>query len=95
MDLLKNTGVDFVSAITFDHKVADLTAENFLSLLKNRLGMKGLVVGPDFQMGKNREANTDRLATLGSELGFELEVVDVQTYVYHDYRATLLRQGSE
>ena len=89
--LLKNTGVDFVSAITFDHKVADLTAKDFLSLLKSRLGMKGLVVGPDFQMGKNREANTDRLATLGSELGFELEVVDVQTKGGEQVRSTMIR----
>tara|TARA_B100000929_G_scaffold290029_1_gene282320 strand:- start:373 stop:1305 length:933 start_codon:yes stop_codon:yes gene_type:complete len=91
LDLLKNTGVDFVSAITFDHKVADLTAENFLSLLKNRLGMKGLVVGPDFQMGKNREADTNRLATLGSKLGFELEVVDVQTKGGDQVRSTMIR----
>ena len=78
LDLLKDTGVDFVSAIKFDQDVADLTAKDFLRLLKNKLGMQGLVVGPDFQMGKNREADTVRLATLGSELGFDLEVVDVK-----------------
>jgi riboflavin kinase/FMN adenylyltransferase len=91
LDLLKDTGVDFVSAITFDQEVADLTAKDFLRLLKNRLGMKGLVVGPDFQMGKNREADTAKLATLGSELGFDLEVVDVQTKGGNQVRSTMIR----
>ncbi|PZC42490.1 MAG: riboflavin kinase / FMN adenylyltransferase [Chloroflexi bacterium] len=91
LDLLKDTGVDFVSAITFDQKIADLTAKDFLRLLKNRLGMKGLVVGPDFQMGKNREADTVKLATLGSELGFVLEVVDVQTKGKNQVRSTMIR----
>ena len=91
MDLLKDTGVDFVSAITFDQEVADLTAKDFLVLLKNRLGMKGLVVGPDFQMGKNREADTARLATLGSQLGFDLEVVDVKKNGRKQIRSTMIR----
>jgi riboflavin kinase/FMN adenylyltransferase len=91
LDLLKDTGVDFVSAITFDQEIADLTAKDFLRLLKNRLGMKGLVVGPDFQMGKNREADTAKLATLGSELGFDLEVVDVQTKGKNQVRSTMIR----
>jgi riboflavin kinase/FMN adenylyltransferase len=91
LDLLKDTGVDFVSAITFDQEVADLTAKDFLRLLKNRLGMKRLVVGPDFQMGKNREADTAKLATLGSELGFDLEVVDVQTKGGNQVRSTMIR----
>ena len=91
LELLKDTGVDFVSAITFNQEVADLTAKDFLRLLKNRLGMKGLVVGPDFQMGKNREADTVRLATLGSELGFALEVLDVQTKGGFQVRSTMIR----
>ena len=91
LGLLKDTGVDFVSAITFDQEIADLTAKDFLRLLKNRLGMKGLVVGPDFQMGKNREADTAKLATLGSELGFDLEVVDVQTKGKNQVRSTMIR----
>ena len=91
LDLLKDTGVDFVSAIKFDQDVADLTAKDFLRLLKNKLGMKGLVVGPDFQMGKNREADTVRLATLGSELGFDLEVVDVQKKGRNQVRSTMIR----
>ena len=91
LDLLKDTGVDFVSAITFNQEVAALTAKDFLRVLKNRLGMKGLVVGPDFQMGKNREADTVRLATLGSELGFALEVLDVQTKGGFQVRSTMIR----
>jgi len=84
LDLLKDTGVDFVSAIKFDQDVADLTAKDFLRLLKNKLGMQGLVVGPD-------EADTVRLATLGSELGFDLEVVDVQKKGRNQVRSTMIR----
>ena len=38
--------------------------------------MKGLVVGPDFAMGKGREGTIDRLEVLGGEMGFSLTVVE-------------------
>ena len=89
--LLEATGVDFVSAITFDEVVAKFSAKDFLCLLKRKLGMKGLVVGPDFQMGKNREAGVERLSDLGKEIGFTLEIIELQEQSGMEIRSTVIR----
>ena len=91
LDLLEATGVDFVSAITFNEAVAEFSAKDFLGLLKSELGMKGLVVGPDFQMGKNREAGVARLADLGKEIEFTLEIIEVQEKSGTQIRSTAVR----
>ena len=89
--LLEATGVDFVSAITFDKSVAEFSAKDFLGLLKKELGMKGLVVGPDFQMGRDREAGVNKLSDLGKAIGFTLEVVEVQEKSGTQIRSTAVR----
>ena len=89
--LLEATGVDFVSAITFNKTVSEFSARDFLSLLKSELGMTGLVVGPDFQMGRNREAGVDRLSALGKEIGFTLEIIEVQEKAGVQIRSTAVR----
>ena len=55
--------------------------------------MKGLVVGPDFQMGKNREANVSKLSTLGKKQGFTLNVIDVKEIKGLTVRSTSVRDA--
>lgn len=76
LDLLKQTGVDLVVPITFDRWLSKLSAEDFISLLQKRLRMAGLVVGPDFAMGRNREGTIERLVDLAPRMGFTVTVVD-------------------
>jgi len=37
--------------------------------------MRGLVIGPDFALGRNREGNADTLRALGQEMNFSVTVV--------------------
>jgi riboflavin kinase/FMN adenylyltransferase len=73
--LLKREGVDMVIALSFTRELADLTAREFASLLKKYLRLRGLVIGPDFALGKNREGNITTLSALGSEMGFTVHAV--------------------
>jgi len=73
--LLKQVGVDAVILISFTPELASLTAREFVSLLQKLLRMRGLVVGPDFALGKNREGNAEVLRSLGQELGFTVTIV--------------------
>ena len=75
--LIEELGVDFVVPVTFDMNVAGLRASKFTELLRSKLRMRGLVVGPDFAMGYKREGNVDALSELGAELGFSVSVVDL------------------
>jgi riboflavin kinase/FMN adenylyltransferase len=74
--LLKREGVDMVIALSFTRELADLTAREFASLLKKYLRLRGLVIGPDFALGKNREGNITTLSALGSEMGFTVTSVE-------------------
>lgn len=73
--LLKSLGVDLVVPLTFTTEVAALRAREFVLYLKKYLKMRGLVIGPNFALGRGREGNTATLQSLGQELGFTVEVV--------------------
>jgi len=75
VDMIRNLGIDIVVPLTFTHELAQITAQEFLQLLKNKLKMRGLVVGPDFALGRNREGDLERLRLLGKEVGFSVEVM--------------------
>ena len=73
--LLADLGVDAVVTHRFDRTVAGLSAAEFMTRLKAHLGLEHLLVGYDFALGKGREGNPARLAELGLEMGYLVEVV--------------------
>ncbi len=75
VSLLKNEGVDAVISLSFTAELARLSAYQFASLLKKYLRMRGLVIGPDFVFGRNREGDVGTLRTLGKGAGFSVMVV--------------------
>jgi riboflavin kinase/FMN adenylyltransferase len=75
VELLKKEGVDEVIGLTFTPRLAQFSPEEFLGLLKKYLRMRGLVVGPDFALGRNREGDVATLTQLGKALGFSVTVV--------------------
>jgi len=75
VNLLKNEGVDAVIPLSFTPELARLSAQQFLKLLQKYLRMLGVVIGPDFALGRNREGNTETLRRLGKEMGLGVTVV--------------------
>ena len=74
-NLLKNEGVEAIIILSFTHEFAQLSAHQFLSLLKKHLRMRGLVIGPDFALGRNREGSTNTLYALGQDMNFSVTVI--------------------
>ena len=91
--LLEAKGVDIVIPLPFTPQLADLSPQQFLSLLKEYLNMKGLVVGPDFALGKNRQGNADALRRLGKEMGFSITVVPPMTIDGEVVSSTAIRKA--
>jgi riboflavin kinase/FMN adenylyltransferase len=54
---LQNAGVDLVLTLLFDQHLADLNAEDFLERLVASLNPAGLLVGPAFRLGKDRQGD--------------------------------------
>jgi len=74
-DLLDMLGVDVVITERFTRELSMVTAHEFMSRLTRQLGLKQLLIGYDFALGKGREGNAARLTEIGSELGYGVEVV--------------------
>jgi riboflavin kinase/FMN adenylyltransferase len=91
--LLKNEGVDIIAALTFSRELAQLSARDFVSLLQKYLKMRGLVIGPDFVLGRNREGNTDALRSLGKEMGFSVTIVAPKKINGEVASSTAIRQA--
>ena len=73
--LLKEEGIDAVITLSFTPELAQLGTRQFVGLLKKYLRMRGLVIGPDFALGRNREGDVDTLCALGKEMDFSVTVV--------------------
>jgi len=74
-NLLRGEGINLIVALSFTDELAELSARQFLELLQKDLRMKGLVVGPDFALGRNREGDIEALRKLGKEMDFTVTVV--------------------
>ena len=73
--LLKKEEVEAVIVLSFTRELSQLSAREFIKELRKHLRMRGLVVGPDFAMGKNNEGNIPALTKLGQEMGFSVTVI--------------------
>ena len=71
-ELIEKTGIDVLICIPFDKAFAAITADDFIEkILVNKIGMKGIIIGPDYTFGKDRTGTIDLLKSEGKRLGFE------------------------
>jgi len=75
ISLLKNEGVEAVVTLSFTRELAQLGTREFISLLKEYLRMRGLVIGYDFALGRDREGGSGTLHALGQAMNFTVTVV--------------------
>ena len=73
--LLGEFGADVVITFPFTPKISTTTAHNFVSQLKSHLGMRKLLVGPDFALGRDRVGNISTLKELGKKFDFTLSTI--------------------
>jgi len=93
VELIQGMGVDHVVVLSFTSELARLSAREFVKLLKEYLGMRQLVIGPDFTLGQGREGNADMLRSLGQEFDFAVEVIPPIMIGAQVVSSTAIRQG--
>lgn len=78
LELLEAAGLDICAVPAFDMKLRTQDPEDFVrAVIADRLRARLVVVGSDFRFGYERAGDVDLLARLGSELGYELIVVEL------------------
>jgi riboflavin kinase/FMN adenylyltransferase len=93
ISLLRNLGIDIVVALPFSSELSRLTARRFVQLLKQHLKMRGLIIGPDFALGRNREGDAEKLRILGEEMGFSVEVIPAVVIDGYVVSSSAIRQA--
>jgi riboflavin kinase/FMN adenylyltransferase len=96
LKFLENIGIDLVYKMTFDQKLSELSAENFIvNILHRGIGVKALIVGDDFHFGKDRKGDFSLLREQGEILDFQVEAAEELLVDGHRVSSTLLRQRLE
>ena len=91
--LLRGLGVELVVPLSFTPELAQLPARDFVALLQKHLKMQGLVVGPDFALGRGREGDLFALRSLGKENGFWVDVIPPKLIGGEVVSSTSIRQA--
>jgi riboflavin kinase/FMN adenylyltransferase len=77
IDLLEGLGVGTVGVLDLS-EIRHLEPEEFVTqVLVAKLGLRLLVVGSDFQFGRDRAGDCEFLQQAGRRQGFDLEVIDL------------------
>jgi riboflavin kinase/FMN adenylyltransferase len=68
--LLEQAGIELVMSLEFTEELSQVTARQFAELLRESMGMRGLVLGPDSALGQGREGDLAFMQAEGERLGF-------------------------
>ncbi|MCS6994496.1 MAG: bifunctional riboflavin kinase/FAD synthetase [Anaerolineales bacterium] len=91
-ELLFALGVDTVITLPFTRELAARTAEDFMAELKTRLGLRKLLIGYDFALGRGRAGNFERLRDIGRELDYDVQAIEAIRFEGEVVSSTLIRQ---
>jgi riboflavin kinase / FMN adenylyltransferase len=95
LEVLAETGIDYMAVVPFTTELAAFSAEDFVELiLRKRFRMRELLIGYDHGFGRQRAGNVDVLRTLGARDAFRVEVVEpVLTPDGHSISSTSIRRA--
>lgn len=91
--MLEKMGVDYVVMQGFTQDFADLSPEEFLKLLQDKLGVKEIFVGFNFSFGKGGVANTKDLISLGKAFNIRVHEFQAMKVGEEVVSSTLIRKA--
>lgn len=95
LEVLAETGIDYMAVVPFTPELATYSAEAFVELILRRcFRLRELLIGYDHGFGRQRAGNVGVLRTLGERDGFQVDVVDaVSTSEGQSVSSTSIRRA--
>ncbi|WMN59505.1 bifunctional riboflavin kinase/FAD synthetase [Pseudoalteromonas xiamenensis] len=94
LKLLAELGVERVICVSFNHRFANMAADQFVQdILVNKLGVKALTVGDDFRFGHKRVGDFDMLHSLGEQSGMAVKSTASFKNLNARVSSTLIREA--
>jgi riboflavin kinase/FMN adenylyltransferase len=77
LEVLAETGIDYMAVVPFTTELSTYSAEAFVELILRRcFRLRELLIGYDHGFGRQRAGNVGVLRTLGERDGFQVDVVE-------------------
>jgi riboflavin kinase / FMN adenylyltransferase len=95
LEVIAETGIDYMAVVPFTPELAAYSAEDFVELMLRRcFRMRELLIGYDHGFGRQRTGDVNVLRSLGDRDGFRVEAVDpVSTPDGHSVSSTSIRRA--
>jgi riboflavin kinase/FMN adenylyltransferase len=92
VELLKALGIELVASLEFTTELAQVTAQEFAEVLCDTMRMRGLLLGPDSALGKDRQGDLAYMRAQGERLGFWVETVQPLEIDNRPVKSRLIRE---
>ncbi|MDP2478980.1 MAG: bifunctional riboflavin kinase/FAD synthetase [Candidatus Palauibacterales bacterium] len=93
-EILAQTGLDYVAFLRFTRALSRYSPEAFVrTFLVGRFRVRELVIGYDHGFGRDRSGDIQTLRRLGTELGFDVDVVGDVSVAGGSISSTRIRQA--
>jgi riboflavin kinase / FMN adenylyltransferase len=85
---------DFLLFLKFDHKLAAMTATQFIEqILVDKLAIKGVIIGDDFRFGCDRQGDFELLQSAGAKHGFSVASIASHCIDHLRVSSSLIREA--
>ncbi|MCG6949975.1 MAG: bifunctional riboflavin kinase/FAD synthetase [Acidobacteria bacterium] len=92
--LIARTGIETCLLLPFTHRVARMTAADFVrDVLVERLAVRDVYIGKNFKFGADRGGDVELLTSMGNELGFEADYAPIVEHAGGVVSSTRVRQA--
>ena len=96
ISLIKKAGIDILICIPFSKKFANIDPKIFIEkILINKIGIKAIIAGDDYNFGKNRKGNIELLRKYTKQFNYEvitLDMVDIPNATKGRISSTKIRE---
>ncbi len=94
VEFIASLGVDEVLCVPFNRRLSQLPAEKFIKdILVEQLRARRLIVGADFNFGRDRLGSVAMLQEWGPQLGFEVQVAQTVAVQGERVSSTAIRKA--
>ena len=80
LEFLASLGIDRVHVCRFNARFSQMSAENFINVLHEKLSARFVLTGDDFRFGSRRAGDFALMAKIGAQLGFAVQSVHTVTH---------------
>ena len=94
-EIMASLGVDALVTLPFSQELADMTAGEFMDRLKKHAGLRELVVGCGFTLGKNRTGTVETLTEMGKSSGYIVNCVSLESHADEIISSSQIRKMLE